>query len=210
MRPLTTSGWQTPGTTGKPRDLWSITTLVGVLIFPTLTWGQSAVPVGTRFNVGLSNKLDATKVHRGKKFSGRTLEPISAEDGRVIPAGAKVERRVSYVTSEEMHLRIEKIDTRWGRMRLVADVVEVVGERNVQERPDNEGDIHVRSGKAKSAAVGALVGAGLGAGAGEGAGIGAGAGAAVGVLHGNRRLVLDEGTRLEVELRSPLVLASNN
>ena len=172
------------------------------------------IPAGTRFTVELRDKLDAKKVHSGKKFTAVTLEPLEASDGTVVPAEAKLKGRVSYVEGNKMVLRFERIETRHGKFPIVASVVSVIGERNVKDEVGPEGEISSEGGRGKSAAIGALIGGGIGAAVGgsqkggKGAAVGAGAGgitgALIGAAAGGRSLVLQKGTRLEVELERPL------
>lgn len=177
---------------------------------------DSEVPAGTRFLVEIKDKLEANKVKRGKKFEARTLEVLRANDGRWIPAGAKLKGQVSYVEDNKMMLRFEQIETRRGKVPLIASVVQVRDEKNVQKSPGDEGEIKASGGRGKSAAIGAVVGGGIGAaigarqGGGKEAALGAGSGAAVGALigaaAGGKDLVLYEGTRLELQLDRPLAV----
>jgi hypothetical protein len=105
------------------------------------------VAAGTRFMVELRDKLEATKVKRGKKFEARALENVRAQDGTVIKSGTKLRGRVAAASRDRLLLRFEEIQTPVG------------------------------------------------------AGAGAAAGAAVG---GSDDLILDKGTRLELQLDRPL------
>ena len=175
---------------------------------------QSEVPAGTRFVVELRNKLEARKVKRGKKFEARTVEALKARDGRVIPARAKLKGRVSHVEGNRMVLRFEEIQTPRGKEPVVATVVGVVGERHVRVEAGREGEIRGDSNRGRDAAIGALVLGGIGAAVGAqqggakggaiGGGTGAAAGAAIGAAAGGRDLVLQGGTRLDLQLDRPL------
>jgi hypothetical protein len=192
--------------------------LVGALMVSS-AWAESEVPAGTRFMVELRNKLEGGKVKRGKRFEARTLEAIETSDDQMIPAGARVKGQVSYASKREMQLRLEEIETPWGKMPLVANVVQVVDEKGVKENVGDEGEIKASGGgRAKHSVIGGLLGAGIGAavggatsgssGAEKGAAIGGGGGAVIGATKGGKELVLPEGTRLEVELERPLVLTA--
>lgn len=215
-------GWKFGTVSAKATALMFVCySLLGATLFAPAAKAQAEVPVGRRFIVELRDKLDAKKVKRGKNFDARTLEAIQTSDGRVIPAGAKMKGRVAYVSDREMQLRFEEIRTPWGKTPIVASVVAVPNERGVKDRPDDEGDIKASGGgRGKHAVIGGLIGAGVGAAVGgatkgdasavgKGAAIGGGAGALIGAAHGGKRLVLHEGTQLEVELERPLVLVSN-
>jgi outer membrane lipoprotein SlyB len=94
-------------------------------------------------------------------------------------------------------------------------VTQVVGERDVRARADREGEIRADSHRGRNAAIGAVIASGAGAAIGAtqggreaaiGAAAGAAAGAALGATRGGN-LVLDKGTRLELQLDRPLSLA---
>ncbi len=180
---------------------------------------QSEVPAGTRFLVELRDKLEAKKIKRGKEFEARTIEALRAGDGSYIPAGARLKGRVSSADDNKLLLRFEQIDTGRGKAPIVARVIGVMNEKDVRKKAGDEGEIHASGGRGKTAAIGAAVGAGIGAavgasqaggkGAAIGAGTGAGAGALIGAAAGGKDLVLEKGTRIELELDRPLVVASS-
>ena len=191
--------------------------LAGLCVGPTLLPAApvSEVPAGTRFMVELRDKLDAKKSKEGKKFEARTLEAIRASDGSIIGANAKLKGRVSFVEYNKMALRFERIETGREKLPIVATVTEVVGERGVQKQTGDEGEIRTSHSRARGAVYGAAIGAGTGAavgatqggkkGAAIGTGVGAAAGGIAGAMIGGRDLVLQKGTRLELELDRPLL-----
>lgn len=191
--------------------------LACVLAMAPAAAAQSEVPAGTRFVVELRDKLEAKKIKRGKDFEARTLEALRASDGSIISAGAKLKGRVSSVEDNKVLLRFEQIETSRGRVPIVARVIGVMNEKDVSKKAGEEGEIKASGGRGRSAAIGAAVGAGIGAavgatqagqkGAAIGAGTGAAAGALIGAAAGGKDLVLEKGTRLEVELDRPLVFA---
>lgn len=173
------------------------------------------VPAGTHFLVELRTKLKGEKVKPGKKFKARTLEALYGSDGTIIPPGATLKGRVAHAEKRGMILRFEQIKVGHDYVPIVATVVGVLGEKNVKESTGREGEIKAKGGRGKNAAIGTAVGAGIGAGVGAataggvkgtaiGAGIGAGAGALIGAASGGKSLVLNKGTRLELELDRPL------
>ncbi len=175
---------------------------------------QSEIPAGTRFMVELRDKLEARKVKRGKSFEARTVEALRAADGYVVPPGAKLKGKVSYVDGNRMALRFEQIEAAKGKTPIVATTLGVVGERGVRAEAGEEGEIRASGSRGESAAIGAAIGAGLGAALGSrsggkeaaiGAGTGAAAGAALGVAAGGRDLVLDKGSRIDLRLDRPLL-----
>ena len=193
------------------------------LMVCTLTWApalavsaaESELPAGTRFLVELRTDLDAKRIKPGKKFEARTLEALRASDGGTISSGAKLKGRVSHVEHNKMILRFEEIDTGHGKVPLVVSVQDIVGEKNVRSKTDNEGEIQAQGKSGRDAAIGATVLGGIGAalgatqaggkGAALGAGSGAAAGAVIGGVAGKRDLKLQKGTRLDLVLDRPLL-----
>ncbi|MGH9556160.1 MAG: hypothetical protein ACRD2Y_10100 [Terriglobales bacterium] len=178
---------------------------------------QSEIPAGTRFLVELRDKLEAKKIKPGKKFEARTLEALRASDGRILSAGAKLKGRVSSVQHNKMMLRFEQIDTGRGKEPIIATVVGVAGEKDVRAK-GNEGELQAAGHRGRDAAIGAAVLGGIGAAlgatqdGGRGAAIGAGSGAAagglIGAAAGGKDLVLQSGSRLELQLDRPLTFKS--
>lgn len=179
-----------------------------------LARAQSEIPAGTRFLVELQSKLDAERVHRGKKIEARTIEPLMATDGSTIPAWTKLKGEVTYVRDNQMILRFDRIEPPGGKRPIVATVTGVVGEKDVKKTTGDEGEIKSAGHRGRDAAIGAVVLGGIGAAVGatqaggRGAAIGAGAGAAsgavIGAAAGGRKLVLEKGMRLELQLDRPL------
>lgn len=177
--------------------------------------GQSEVPAGTRFMVELRDKLEAKKIKKGKKFEVRTLEALQASDGNVIPAGTKIKGRVTSARDNELVLRFEEIETKGGKVPLIASVAGVSGEKDVKADAGNEGEIRSSGGRGRNAAIGSAIGAAAGTAIGAsqggarntaiGAGVGAAAGAGVGASAGGRDLELTKGTRLDVVLDRSLI-----
>jgi hypothetical protein len=206
--------------------LWFLAT---ALTPATLAQGQEApapppqvaphsIADGTTFLIRLEDKLDTSRLQPGKHFKAKLEENLVGADGAQILRGKKIKGHVSAVESgfhSRLLLSFDEIQTDEGWMPLIATVTGVPGEHGLKQ-PDEEGQIE-RGGMNKRrdverAGVGAGVGAigGAAAGGGKGAAIGAGIGAAAGMmtgLFGDRRLVLDKGTTLEVRLDRPLQLA---
>jgi ferric-dicitrate binding protein FerR (iron transport regulator) len=176
---------------------------------------QAEVTPGTRFMVELRDKLEGVKVKRGKKFEARTLEALRTTDGKILESGVRLRGHVVASSPDRMLLRFEEIKTPRGWKPLVATVRGVAGEKDVRRSTTSEGEIRADGNRTKGALIGAAVlggaGAAIGAaqgggkGAAVGAGVGAGTGAAAGAaLAGGRDLLLDKGTRLELQLDRPL------
>ena len=164
--------------------------------------------------VELRDNLKAERVKEGKKFDARTLEPLRLHDGTLVEAGAKLQGRVVHVRDNEMILRFETLQTRRGKLPMMATVTRVLDEPGVQERTGSEGQIRAEGRRGRNAGIGAAIGGGIGAvigatrgggsGAAIGAGTGAAAGAALGAASGGRTLELQKGARLELMLDRPL------
>jgi len=182
----------------------------------------AAVPTARPFLVRLEDKLSTKKHKAGKKFKVKTLDPLEAADGTVIPPGAEIRGHISRIEPAgltgraRLWLSFDDIRTRAGRLPIVAQVTGVPGEHSVRSGPSKEGEIESRTSQGtreiQAAAAGAAIGAVVGATAkgGKGAAIGAAIGAASGFLIATglgQELELDKGTKIELELERPLYLS---
>ncbi len=203
-------------------------TVISLLSVPPLGAGQTPVgasanvPNGTRFLVKLDDKLSTRKDKVGKKFDLKTLEPLVAADGTVVPPGTKIRGHISRVEPAgltgraRLWLSFDEIKTREGKLPIVAHVTSVPGEHSVRAGDSREGEIEARTSKGKqeieAAVAGAAIGAVIGASTkgGKGAAWGAVLGGAAGFLIASgmgQELELQKGTKLELELSRPLYVA---
>ena len=222
------------GRTREWRGVLAALTLILLLSFPSVAAGQTQgagqspvavpanVPSGTRFLVKLDDKLSTRKDKVGKKFDLKTLEPLVAENGTVVPPGTKIRGHISRVEPAgltgraRIWLSFDEINTRQGKLPIVAHVSSVPEEHSVRAGESREGEIEARTSKGKqevqAAAAGAAIGAVIGAstkGA-KGAAWGAVLGGAAGFLIASgmgQELELQKGTKLELELSRPLYVA---
>jgi hypothetical protein len=179
------------------------------------------VPSGTRFLVGLKKGLNTKSARAGDHFATRTLEPLVAPDGTLVPVGSELRGHVSRVEAggatgrARIWLSFDDIDTPMGAQPIVAEVTQVPGEHSVKPGENKEGEIEARTSAGQREMEAALAGAALGvsAAAAKGGSKGAAIGAATGALAGfltasgiGQELDLMEGTKLELELLRPLVL----
>ena len=179
----------------------------------------AAIPNGTRFLIRLDDELSTANHQAGKKFKANTIEPLQTADGAVIESGAQVRGHISRVEPggvtghARMWLTFDEIHSKAGKLYLVADVVDVPGDHHVRADELHEGEVSTKTSKGRreveAAAAGAAIGAAAGAKAhsGKGAAIGAVAGGAAGFLVASgfgQELVLQKGTKLELELERPL------
>lgn len=178
---------------------------------------RASIPSGTRFLIRLDDELSTAKHQPGKKFKAKTIEPLETAEGAVVEPGAQVRGRITRVEPAgvtghaRMWLSFDEIRSKAGKLYLVADVVDVPGDHQVRADELHEGEISTKTGKGRREAEAAAAGAAIGAAAGakvrgaKGAAIGA-AGFLVASGMG-QELVLQKGTKLELELERPLYIA---
>jgi hypothetical protein len=179
------------------------------------------VPNGTHFLVQLNDELNSGKDRVNKKFEARTLEPLQSSTGRILPAGAKIRGHISRIEPggltgrARLWLTFDDMDTRHGRLPLVAEVSSVPGDFAVRPGESKEGEIEARTSKGtqdlEAAAAGAALGAAAGAAArgGKGAAIGAATGGVAGFVASSgigQELDLPKGTKLDLVLDRPLYM----
>lgn len=185
---------------------------------PLETYG---VAPGTKFLVALEDDLGTKGTPEKAKFKVKTLEPLEAGSGIYLPSGAEIEGHVSHVESAgtagraRLWLTFDDIQTKFGRLPIVAEVVSVPGDHSVKSKPGPEGLIEGRSSTQKDAAQAAAAGAALGAVKGvkekdkkeaaEGAALGAITAYLMETGRGHE-LDLPKGAKLELELERALYL----
>lgn len=183
-----------------------------------------AVPGGTRFLIGLDEKLYTKEDKAGKYFHAQTLEPLVAPDGRVIPMGTRVRGHISKIEAAgkagraRMWLVFDDIEVSGSRRPLVADLIDAPGIHSIRVVYDHEGEIEVSTSKrdkeAQAAAAAALVGAapGIVSRNSKDAAMGAAMGAVTAFLIESglgQELTLEKDTKLELVLLRPLYLRRN-
>ena len=189
---------------------------------PPSDWQGPQVPAGTRFLVGLADDLSTKTAKARQQFTVQTLESLDAPDGHVIPTGTAIRGHISRVEAggttgrARLWLSFDDIETGGGWKPLVAEVTELPGDHSVKPGEIKEGEIQARTSVSdrdfQAALAGAAVGAAAGAAAknGKTAAIGAASGAFAAFLASSglgQELVLNKGTKLELELQRPLYLA---
>lgn len=183
-----------------------------------------AVPAGTRFLIGLEDRLATKDDKAGKRFLAQTIEPLVAPDGRVIPMGTRIRGHIDKIEAAgkagraRMWLAFDDIEISGSRRPLVADLIDAPGIHSIHVAYDHEGEIEVSTSKrqqeAQAAAAGAIVGAAPGAVArnSRDAAIGAAVGAMTAFLVESglgQELALEKDAKLEVVLLRPLYLKRN-
>jgi hypothetical protein len=180
-----------------------------------------AVVPGTRFLVRLESDLNTKEVHKNQAFHVRTLEPLEAGQGNYLPPGAVIVGHVSRVDPAgttgraKVWLTFDEIQTRFGKLPIVAEVASVPGDHSIKSGPLQEGVIEGRSSTQKDAAQAAAAGAAMGAmhgvkdknkkEAAEGAALGALEAYLVEAGRG-QEIELPKGAKLELELERALYL----
>ncbi len=180
-----------------------------------------AVVPGTRFLVRLEEDLNTKQVRKNQEIRVRTLEPLEAGQGNYLPSGAIIVGHVSRVESAgttgraKIWLTFDEIQTRFGKLPIVADVASVPGDHSIKAGPVQEGVIEGRSSTQKDAAQAAAAGAAMGAvqGVKEKNKKEAAEGAAMAALEAylmesgrGQEIELGRGTKLELELERALYL----
>ena len=180
-----------------------------------------AVVPGTRFLVRLESDLNTKEVHKNQAFHVRTLEPLEAGQGNYLPPGAIIVGHVSRVDPAgttgraKIWLTFDEIQTRFGKLPIVAEVASVPGDHRIKAGPLQEGVIEGRSTTQKDAAQAAAAGAAMGAmhGVKDKNEKEAAEGAALGALEAylmeagrGQEIELPKGAKLELELERALYL----
>ncbi|HXH66516.1 MAG TPA: hypothetical protein VNI81_04900 [Candidatus Limnocylindrales bacterium] len=180
-----------------------------------------AVVPGTRFLVRLESDLSTKEVHKNQAFHVRTLEPLEAGQGNYLPPGAVIVGHISRVDPAgttgraKIWLTFDEIQTRFGKLPIVAEVASVPGDHSIKAGPIQEGVIEGRSSTQKDSAQAAAAGAAMGAmhGVKDKNKKEAAEGAALGALEAylmeagrGQEIELPKGAKLELELERALYL----
>ena len=180
-----------------------------------------AVVPGTRFLVRLESDLNTKQVRKNQEFRVRTLEPLEAGQGNYLPPGAVILGHISRVDPAgttgraKIWLTFDEIQTRFGKLPIVAEVASVPGDHSIKAGPLQEGVIEGRSSTQKDAAQAAAAGAAMGAvhGVKDKNKKEAAEGAAMGALEAylmeagrGQEIELPRGAKLDLELERALYL----
>jgi hypothetical protein len=181
----------------------------------------STSPSGTVFLTMLEDTLSTKDGKKGQKFSAVTLEPVTAANGRVLPAGAEIRGHIDKVEAAHqtgrgrMWLTFDDIKAPGGWVPIVAIVSDVPGVHSIKVDYEQEGEIEARTSKHQEEVQAAAAGAFVGATAGvmshdaKGAAMGAAAGAATAFMVASglgQDVTLEKSTKLELSLERQLYL----
>jgi len=189
----------------------AIFALVGTLPGAAPCSAQSQIPAGTRFVVELEDTLDARKALPSTKFEAHTVERLLASDGNSLPVGTKLRGGVASQHENEMTLRFESVDAPGGQVPIAATVLRTMtgedapeasgkkasaqGQHKLPVAAGSRGRLNAVSGGVRWFLVGGPEDGQKETGGGSGS--------------ANKTQVLKKGTRLEVQLDQPLVIASH-
>jgi len=177
---------------------------------------------GTHFLVRLDQEMNTGREKLNQRFDVRTLEPLETASGYVIPPGAKIKGHISRIEPAgltgraRLWLTFDEIETRHGKLPIVADVSSVPGEYSVRAGESKEGEIEARGGKGTEVAEATASGAAMGSAAGisahnsKAAVRGAAERGVAAFLASSglgKELDLPKGTKLELVLDRPLYLS---
>ena len=128
-----------------------------------------AVVPGTKFLVLLEGDISTKRMRKNQEFRVRTLEPLQAGEGHYLPAGALIMGHVSRLESAgttgraKIWLTFDEVQTRFGKLPIVAEVSSVPGDHSIKAGALQEGVLEGRSSTQKDAAQAAAAGAAMGA-----------------------------------------------
>jgi hypothetical protein len=178
-----------------------------------------AVASGTRFLAALDNTLSTKDANKGDPFEATTLEPLTATDGSLLPAGTQIRGHVDKVEPAHktgharLWLTFDDVKTPGGWMPVVAIVDDVPGVHSIRVGSQAEGVIEAQADKRKDAAAAAAAGAFVGAATGvasrnaKDAAMGAAIGAVTAFMTVSglgQEVTLDKTTKLELTLERDL------
>jgi hypothetical protein len=174
--------------------------------------GNLYVPNDLKMMLRLTSTINTKTNQRGDRFTATVVEPQEFAGATVTGHIAQLKRSGRVTGKTELSLAFDSITMRDGRTGdLRAEVTDLVASESVKS-VDEEGNIEtasrtkdtaIRSGG--GAALGAIIGAiaGGGKGAAIGALIGAGVGAGSVFVQGDKDLILEPGTEMEIRTMGP-------
>jgi hypothetical protein len=187
---------------------------------PSNSWADS-VRNAPHFLVRLDQELNTGKNKNHEKFQVRTMEPLVASNGYLLPVGSKIEGHISRIEPggltgrARVWLTFDDIETTRGTLPIVAEVSSVPGEYSVQTGESKEGEIAARNGKGTEVAEATAMGAAKGSAPGvtshnsKEAAMGAAVGGMAAFLASSgvgQEIDLPKGTKLDLVLDRPLYM----
>jgi hypothetical protein len=187
---------------------------------PSNSWADS-VRNAPHFLVRLDQELNTGKNKNHEIFQVRTMEPLVASNGYVLPVGSKIVGHISRIEPggltgrARVWLTFDDIETARGTLPIVAEVSSVPGEFSVQTGESKEGEIAARTGKGPEVAEATAMGAAKGSAPGvtshnsKEAAMGAAVGGVAAFLASSgigQEIDLPKGTKLELVLDRPVYM----
>jgi hypothetical protein len=187
---------------------------------PSNSWADS-VRKAPHFLVRLDQELNTGKNKNHEIFQVRTMEPLVASNGYVLPVGSKIVGHISRIEPggltgrARVWLTFDDIATARGTLPIVAEVSSVPGEFSVQTGESKEGEIAARTGKGPEVAEATAMGAAKGSAPGvtshnsKEAAMGAAVGGVAAFLASSgigQEIDLPKGTKLELVLDRPVYM----
>jgi len=185
---------------------------------PSNSWADS-VRNAPHFLVRLDQELNTGKNKNHEIFQVRTMEPLVASNGNVLPVGSKIVGHISRIEPggltgrARVWLTFDDIETARGTLPIVAEVSSVPGEYSVKTGESKEGEIASRTGKGSEVAEATAMGAAKGSAPGvtshnsKEAAMGAAVGGVAAFLASSgigQEIDLPKGTKLDLVLDRPL------
>jgi hypothetical protein len=124
---------------------------------------------GSRFLVTLETRISTKQDKVGKAFLARTIDPITIEDGAILPPGTAVRGHISKVHPAEMMdkarlwLTFDQIQTPHGWVPLAANLIDAPEAQKIRVLFDHEGAIEWAPVKREDEVLAALAAAMTGA-----------------------------------------------
>lgn len=185
----------------------------------TVTKREIIISPDAILRLRMQSRLSSASASVGDRFQAVLVEDIKADNMSVLPAGCKVEGRVTSVTKGQKGNKPGTIAINFDRLILPSGrAIPITGELSNLDRRDNrsidnEGRVNnnsatkrkvifVGGGAAGGAVIGAIAGGGKGAGI--GAAIGAGAGILGVLLSHGQEAVVESGQEFGLLLTQPL------
>jgi hypothetical protein len=187
---------------------------------PSNSWADS-VRNAPHFLVRLNQELNTGKNKNHEIFQVRTMEPLVASNGYVMPVGSKIAGHISRIEPggltgrARVWLTFDDVETVRGTLPIVAEVSSVPGEFSVQTGESKDGEIAARTGKGTEVAEATAMGAAKGSAPGvtshnsKEAAMGAAVGGMAAFLASSgigQEIDLPKGTKLDLVLDRPVYM----
>src|ERR1700733_14544029 len=109
---------------------------IGVVMFATQMWAQSAIPAGTILPVRLNTSLNSRKVKPGQMITARVEQDVPLPNGSTIHAGAKLFGHVLDVkrgNGASVSIRFDSVEISKRRMPITTNLRAIAAMMAVDE-----------------------------------------------------------------------------